>query len=87
VEVLFFLIVNPQELYLFGEPTQFSPIATYSIGFFCFWAICAASSMTTCFFQSSTPTSLILASMNRIKGNAATLDRRGHLKDCTLPGS
>jgi hypothetical protein len=57
VEFLFFLIVDPQELYLFGEPTQFSPLATYSIGFFCFWAICAASSMATCFFQGSAPAS------------------------------
>ena len=51
VEVLFFFVVNPQELYLFGEPVQYSPMATYSIGFFGFWAICAASSMATCFFQ------------------------------------
>ena len=84
VELLFFLIVNPRELYLFGEATQFSPVATYSIGFFCFWAICAASSMATCFFQSSTPTSLVLASMNRTTGNTATLDRRGNPNDFSL---
>ncbi len=50
-EILFFTVINPQELYLFGEPVRFSPLATYSIGFFGFWLMCAASSMATCFFQ------------------------------------
>jgi hypothetical protein len=44
---LFFTLVNPRELYLFGEIVDFSPIATYSIGFFAFWALCAASSVLT----------------------------------------
>jgi len=52
-EVVFFTVVNPQELYLFGQPVNFSALATYSIGFFAFWAICAASSYSTCFFQRS----------------------------------
>ena len=50
-EGIFFTVVDPQELYLFGEPVQFSKIATYSIGFFGFWAVCAASSLMTCFLQ------------------------------------
>lgn len=50
-EILFFTVIDPQELYLFGQPVHLSRLATYSIGFFGFWAICAASSMTTCFFQ------------------------------------
>ena len=53
VEFVFFAVVNPRELYLFGEPMRLSAIATYSIGFFCFWAICAVSSAATCFFQSA----------------------------------
>lgn len=44
---LFFTLVNPRELYLFGEIVEFSQIATYSIGFFAFWALCAASSLLT----------------------------------------
>ena len=52
-EAAFFTLIDPQELYLFGEPVEFSRMATYSIGFFCFWAICAASSMFTCFIQRS----------------------------------
>lgn len=52
-EAAFFTLIDPQELYLFGEPVEFSRMATYSIGFFCFWAVCAASSMFTCFIQRS----------------------------------
>lgn len=44
---LFFTLVNPRELYLFGEIVEFSPIATYSIGFLAFWVLCAASSLLT----------------------------------------
>ncbi|HMV21062.1 MAG TPA: hypothetical protein PKE50_07275 [Rhodocyclaceae bacterium] len=50
-EMLFFTLVAPQELYLFGEPVRYSMLATYSIGFFGFWAVCAASSLMTCFLQ------------------------------------
>lgn len=50
-EIVFFTVINPQELYLLGEPVRYSAIATYSIGFFCFWILCAASSLLTLFFQ------------------------------------
>ena len=50
-EVVFFTVIAPQELYLFGQPVYFSPIATYSIGFFGFWFVCAGSSLMTLFFQ------------------------------------
>lgn len=53
VEVVFFTVINPRELYLFGEPVYLDPLATYSIGFFAFWLICAASSLTTVYFQRS----------------------------------
>lgn len=52
-EIAFFTLIDPQELYLFGEPTHFSRTATYSIGFFSFWAVCAASSLFTCVIQRS----------------------------------
>lgn len=52
-EVAFFTLIAPQELYLFGEPVRFSMLATYTIGFFGFWAVCAASSSLTCFLQRS----------------------------------
>lgn len=50
-EAVFFTLVDPQELYLFGSPVHFSPLATYSIGFFAFWALCAASSAFSCYLQ------------------------------------
>lgn len=50
-EIVFFTVINPQQLYLLGRPVEFSALATYSIGFFGFWLICAASSLTTLFFQ------------------------------------
>lgn len=50
-EALFFTLIDPQELYLFGEPVYFSRTTVYSLGFFGFWAICAASSLFTCFLQ------------------------------------
>ena len=52
-EGIFFTVIDPQELYLFGEAVHLSKIATYSIGFFGFWAVCAASSLMTCFLQRS----------------------------------
>ena len=52
-EAVFFTVIDPQELFLFGQPVHFSPVATYSIGFLGFWAACAASSLLTCFLQRS----------------------------------
>jgi len=52
-EVLFFTVIDPQELYLFGEPVGFSRMTIYTLGYFAFWAICAASSLFTCFIQRS----------------------------------
>ncbi|MFA4968059.1 MAG: hypothetical protein WC540_00390 [Sulfuritalea sp.] len=52
-EGIFFTVIDPQELYLMGEPVHVSRIATYSIGFIGFWATCAASSLLTCFLQRS----------------------------------
>jgi len=52
-EMVFFIVIDPQELFLFGKPVHYSPLTTYSVGFFCFWLICAASSLTTIFLQRS----------------------------------
>lgn len=48
---VFFVCVEPQEFYWRGEIVHLSLIATYSIGFFAFWALCAASSLATLFYQ------------------------------------
>lgn len=50
-EGLFFTVFDPQELYLFGEPSDLSRMAAYTIGFFMCWAFAAASSALTCFLQ------------------------------------
>jgi hypothetical protein len=50
-EVLFFSIVDPSELVVFGEPLVASRIGIYSVGFFLFWAFAAGSSALTCFLQ------------------------------------
>lgn len=48
-EVIFFTVLDPRELYLFGEPTSLGRLAVYSIGFFLCWAFAAASSAFTVF--------------------------------------
>lgn len=53
VEGLFFTVFDPTDLRFFGEPLGLSRITAYSIGFFVFWAIGAASSAFTCFLQRS----------------------------------
>jgi hypothetical protein len=50
-EVLFFTVFDPQELYLFGEPSTLSRMGVYTIGFFLCWAFAASSSALTCFLQ------------------------------------
>jgi len=50
-EVLFFTIFDPHELHMFGEPVAASRTAIYSVGFFAFWLVAAASSALTLFFQ------------------------------------
>jgi hypothetical protein len=49
-ELLFFSVFDPVDFQLFG-PLGLSRRAGYSIGFFLFWAIAAASSALTCVLQ------------------------------------
>jgi hypothetical protein len=48
-EIVFFTVIDPQQLYLLGQAVELSATATYSIGFFMFWVICAGSSLMTWF--------------------------------------
>ncbi len=52
-EGIFFTLVDPQELLLFGEPVHLSRMAIYSLGFFAFWLICGASSLVTCYLRNT----------------------------------
>jgi hypothetical protein len=51
--IVFFTLFDPQELELLGAKLGASRLAVYSIGFFVFWLLAAASSAMTCFFQRS----------------------------------
>jgi fructose-specific phosphotransferase system IIC component len=48
-EVVFFTVIDPQQLYLLGQPMELPVLATYSIGFLMFWLICSGSSLMTYF--------------------------------------
>ena len=51
-ELAFFSVFDPADLQFFGP--GLSRRAGYSLGFFLFWGIAAASSALTCFLQKST---------------------------------
>lgn len=48
-EVVFFTLIDPQQLFLLGQPVNVAPITTYSIGFLLFWLVCAGASLMTYF--------------------------------------
>jgi len=53
MEVLFFTLFDPEDLHFLGAPLEASRMAIYSVGFFAFWSMGAASSFLTCFLQRS----------------------------------
>jgi hypothetical protein len=50
-EGLFFSLFDPVELHFFGQPHELSRIAVYTVGFFAFWLVGAASSAFTCYLR------------------------------------
>ncbi|MFN0038846.1 MAG: hypothetical protein ACKVP2_04995 [Burkholderiales bacterium] len=50
-EGIFFTIFDPMEMSAFGDPVTWSRTTIYSLGFFAFWVVTAASSAMTCFLQ------------------------------------
>lgn len=54
-ETAFFSLINPQELYLLGEPVNFSPLATYTFGFLGFWCVAGASSLLSSWMAEKMP--------------------------------
>jgi hypothetical protein len=52
-EFLFVLVIDPQELYLFGQSVKMSNVATYSIGVFAFFLVAVASSLGTWYLMRS----------------------------------
>lgn len=65
-EGVFFSLVDPAELSVFGEPPAIGRMGVYTVGFFGFWLLAAASSALTCFFQRSA------AEVNRTKTVASS---------------
>ncbi len=50
-EGVFFTLFDPMSLSVFGSDVTWSRTAVYSVGFFAFWAVSAASSAFTCFLH------------------------------------
>ena len=50
---IFFTMIDPSELTLFGQPTELSRQAVYTVGFFGLWALGIASSALTVFLERS----------------------------------
>lgn len=52
-ETVFFAVIDPQLLYLFGEPVSWSPMVVYSVGFFMFWGLTALTAALVALMQKS----------------------------------
>ena len=52
-ELVFFALVDPQDLHLFGQTLELSRTAIYSLVFFCFWTLMSGTSALTCLLQRS----------------------------------
>lgn len=46
-EVVFFTLIDPQQLYLLGQPINVSSMTAYSLGFLMFWLVCAGACLMT----------------------------------------
>lgn len=46
-ELAFFAVFDPVELHAFGAPHELNRMTVYTVGFFAFWAVAAASSALT----------------------------------------
>ncbi len=76
-EIVFFTMIDPQQLYLLGRPVDLSSLATYSIGFLLFWLMCAGSSLMTWFMMPQAIKSALARAANSRPDLARPL-RTGH---------
>jgi hypothetical protein len=53
MEMVFFTLFDPIEMHLLGNAVAMGRQAVYSIGFFCFWTMTAASSALTLFINTT----------------------------------
>lgn len=52
-ELVFFSVVDPTDLHLFGMPVDLDRMTIYTLGFFAFWALGSVSSALTVFLARS----------------------------------
>jgi len=71
VELLVFAVIDPADLHLFGVPVEAGRMSVYTIGFFLFWAIGAASAGLTIFLERSP-----------VEVNRCPLDAAGRPEGC-----
>ncbi len=50
-EGIFFTLFDPMDLHVLGNTLDWSRTAVYTVGFFMFWFVAAASSALTCLLQ------------------------------------
>lgn len=50
-EMVFFAVIDPQLLYLFGQPVDWPPMVVYSVGFFMFWGLTALTAALVALLQ------------------------------------
>jgi hypothetical protein len=53
LEMLVFAVVDPSDLHWFGQPVTMSRQGIYTVSFFVFWAVAAASSALTALLSMS----------------------------------
>jgi hypothetical protein len=75
-EVVFFTLIDPQQLFLLGQPINVSPMTTYSIGFLMFWLVCAGASLMTYFMLPAD----VKNALTRHAEDHPDLTRRGRAK-------
>jgi len=54
-EIVFFSVVDPGDLQVFGQPVELSRTGVYTIGFFGFWVVGAASAAITAWLVKTGP--------------------------------
>lgn len=52
-ELVFFALIDPSDLSVFGVPLEAGRMPVYTVGFFFFWAVAASASALTVFLQRS----------------------------------
>jgi hypothetical protein len=74
-ELLFFAVIDPMDVYLFGKAVEADRMSIYTLGFLFFWLVAAAASFLTVFLQRSP------FDVNRDASNSDTRPQRPSERD------